>query len=74
MAGAGALFRGTERFFRSGYKANLTTSWIPALKGVEKQLQAGASVADVGCGHGVSTIIMAEGRRRLTTRRHPGTS
>jgi SAM-dependent methyltransferase len=54
------LFRGTERFFRPGYKANLTTAWIPAMKGVEKQLNAGASVADVGCGHGASTIIMAE--------------
>ncbi len=54
------LFRGTERFFRPGYKANLTSAWIPAMKGVEKQLQAGASVADVGCGHGASTIIMAE--------------
>jgi SAM-dependent methyltransferase len=54
------LFRGTERFFRPGYRANLTAAWIPALKGVEKQLNAGASVADVGCGHGASTIIMAE--------------
>ena len=54
------LFRGTERFFRPGYRANLTSAWIPALKGVEKQLQSGAAVADVGCGHGASTIIMAE--------------
>jgi SAM-dependent methyltransferase len=54
------LFRGTERFFRPGYRANLTAAWIPALKGVEKQLNAGASVADVGCGHSASTIIMAE--------------
>ena len=54
------LFRGTERFFRPGYKANLVAEWIPALKGVEKQLKAGAAVADVGCGHGASTIIMAE--------------
>ena len=54
------LFEGTERFFRSGYKANLTTSWIPALDGVEAKLRSGAKVADVGCGHGASTILMAQ--------------
>jgi len=53
------LFRGTERFFRPGYNANLTTSWIPALEGVEAKLKAGAKVADVGCGHGASTVLMA---------------
>jgi SAM-dependent methyltransferase len=53
------LFHGTERFFRPGYMANLVQSWIPALDGVEAKLQAGAKVADVGCGHGASTIIMA---------------
>ncbi|HJZ01935.1 MAG TPA: class I SAM-dependent methyltransferase [Streptosporangiaceae bacterium] len=53
------LFRGTERFFRPGYNANLTTSWIPALEGVEDKLRRGAKVADVGCGHGASTVIMA---------------
>lgn len=53
------LFCGTERFFRPGYAANLTTSWIPALDGVEEKLKAGASVADVGCGRGASTLIMA---------------
>ena len=54
------LFEGTERFFRAGYKANLITSWIPALEGVEAKLKAGAKVADVGCGHGASTILMAQ--------------
>jgi SAM-dependent methyltransferase len=53
------LFRGTERFFRPGYNANLTTSWLPALHGVVDRLEAGAKVADVGCGHGASTVLMA---------------
>ena len=53
------LFCGTERFFRSGYNANLVPSWIPALDGVEAKLRTGARVADVGCGRGASTIIMA---------------
>lgn len=55
-----ALFEGTERFFRPGYVANLTTSWIPSLTGVEAKLQAGGSIADVGCGHGASTLLLAE--------------
>jgi SAM-dependent methyltransferase len=54
------LFSGTERFFRPGYNANLASSWIPALDGVEAKLKAGAKVADVGCGHGASTIVMAK--------------
>jgi 2-polyprenyl-3-methyl-5-hydroxy-6-metoxy-1,4-benzoquinol methylase len=53
------MFVGTERFFRPGYLANLTSSWIPSLTGVEKRLADGARVADVGCGLGASTIIMA---------------
>ncbi|MGE0549149.1 MAG: cyclopropane-fatty-acyl-phospholipid synthase family protein [Kofleriaceae bacterium] len=54
------LFEGTERFFRSGYLGNLIQSWLPALDGVVAKLEAGASVADVGCGVGASTIIMAK--------------
>ncbi len=54
------LFRGTERFFRPGYRAHLVTEWIPALDGVQEKLERGAKVADVGCGHGASTILMAE--------------
>lgn len=54
------LFGGTERFFRPGYRTFLTTAWIPALEGVEAKLKAGARVADVGCGHGASTVIMAQ--------------
>lgn len=54
------LFAGTERFFRPGYIANLTTSWIPSLDGVQAKLERGASVADVGCGHGSSTIVLAQ--------------
>ena len=53
------LFEGTERFFRTGYNANLATNWLPALDGVVAKLESGAAVADVGCGHGASTIIMA---------------
>jgi 2-polyprenyl-3-methyl-5-hydroxy-6-metoxy-1,4-benzoquinol methylase len=53
------LFRGTERFFRPGYNANLVSSWLPSLDGVVEKLQQGAQVADVGCGHGASTVVMA---------------
>ena len=55
-----SLFHGTERFFRPGYAANLVSQWIPALDGMRARLEAGARVADVGCGHGASTIIMAQ--------------
>lgn len=54
------LFQSTEQFFRPGYRENLTKLWIPALDGVEDKLKRGAKVADIGCGHGASTIIMAE--------------
>jgi SAM-dependent methyltransferase len=54
------LFSGTERFFRPGYRAHLVAEWIPALEGVQEKLEKGAKVADIGCGHGASTIIMAE--------------
>ena len=54
------LFAGTERFFRPAYIGNLTSSWIPALTGMKDRLERGAKVADVGCGHGASTIVMAK--------------
>lgn len=54
------LFKGTEWFFRTGYRAYLPGDWIPALDGVDAKLAAGASVADVGCGHGASVVVMAE--------------
>jgi len=54
------LFSGTEWFFRTGYRAMLASSWIPSLEGVEAKLKAGARVADVGCGHGASVVVMAE--------------
>jgi 2-polyprenyl-3-methyl-5-hydroxy-6-metoxy-1,4-benzoquinol methylase len=60
------LFHGTERFFRPGYTANLTTHWIPALDGMEGRLEAGAKVADIGCGHGASTILMAQAYPKST--------
>jgi SAM-dependent methyltransferase len=54
------VHEGCERFFRPGYNAHLVTEWLPALEGVVDKLEAGATVADVGCGHGASTLLMAE--------------
>ena len=54
------VFHGCEKFFRPGYAANLVSAWIPALEGVEQKLKSGARVADVGCGKGSSTLLMAQ--------------
>jgi SAM-dependent methyltransferase len=54
------VFHGCEKFFRPGYAANLVTSWLPSLDGMMARLEAGARVADVGCGHGASTLLMAK--------------
>ena len=54
------VYEGTDRFFRPGYNANLVSQWLPALDGVVDKLERGALVADVGCGHGSSTILMAQ--------------
>ena len=53
------LFHGTERFFRAGYNAHLLGEWLPALDGIVERLRAGGKAADVGCGHGASTLLMA---------------
>jgi SAM-dependent methyltransferase len=60
------VHEGCERFFRPGYNANLVTAWLPALDGVVEKLERGITVADVGCGHGASTILMAEAYPRST--------
>jgi ubiquinone/menaquinone biosynthesis C-methylase UbiE len=54
------LFTGTEAFFRNGYRAHLTQTWIPSLSGLQEQLANGGRVADLGCGHGASVILMAQ--------------
>src|SRR5271154_2165480 len=54
------VFHGCEKFFRPSYAANLISSWIPSLQGVKQKLEAGARVADVGCGKGASTVLMAK--------------
>ena len=60
------VHEGCERFFRPGYNANLVGEWLPALDGVVDKLERGARVADIGCGHGASTIIMAQAFPRST--------
>ena len=60
------LFCGVAAFYRNGYRANLVPNWLPALDGVTAKLEAGARVADVGCGHGHSTVLMAEAFPRST--------
>lgn len=54
------LFCGTESFFRTGYRAHLVAEWLPALDGIVERLKRGAKVADIGCGHGASTLLMAQ--------------
>jgi 2-polyprenyl-3-methyl-5-hydroxy-6-metoxy-1,4-benzoquinol methylase len=54
------LFEGTARFFKPNYVGNLVSTWIPSLNGVEEKLKQGAKVADIGCGYGISTILMAK--------------
>lgn len=60
------LFHGTERFFRATYNSSLLNAWLPALDGVTAKLESGARVADVGCGHGASTILMATAYPKAT--------
>jgi 2-polyprenyl-3-methyl-5-hydroxy-6-metoxy-1,4-benzoquinol methylase len=60
------LFAGTERFFRPSYRGHLVSEWIPALGNIEAQLQKGGRVADVGCGLGTSTILMAQAYPKST--------
>ena len=62
------LFFGTEALFRPGYRADLVANWIPALEGIDDRLRRGGSVADVGCGHGASSLLMAEAYPASTVR------
>jgi 2-polyprenyl-3-methyl-5-hydroxy-6-metoxy-1,4-benzoquinol methylase len=61
-----SLFEGTERFFRPGYAANLIPTWIPAIEGLDARLRQGGTVADIGCGHGASSILMAQAYPRIS--------
>src|SRR5262249_32039719 len=54
------LFEATERVFRPSYRGNLLSTWLPAVTGIPERLQKGIRVADIGCGHGASTLILAE--------------
>lgn len=62
-----AVFTGCEQFFRPGYIANLVPSWLPAMDGVVEKLTAGAKVADIGCGLGASTVLLAAEYRPRTS-------
>jgi len=66
---AGCMFCAVARFFRPGYHNNLVSAWLPALEGVVDKLKRGARVADVGCGHGWSTVLMAKAFPKLTVHR-----
>ncbi len=60
------VHNGTERFFRPGYNANLVSGWLPALEGVTEKLERGGKIADLGCGHGASSVLMAQAFPKAT--------